>query len=147
MMQIMQLPDERFDEFMQLVRQMVGEADFNAAEPDANKIWDQWKDSNGEIFVADRDGELVGFIACMVQPYFFSNRLKAFDMGFYVRPEQRGGSTAIRLVMAYEFWAKEMGAQDIYIGQTTAVDIERTLKFYAHLGYKPVGVNAVKHLH
>lgn len=145
-MQIEVLTDDRFDEFMQLVRQMVAEADFKAAEPDSNKIWDQWKDTLTQVFYAEREGKMIGFIAGTLTEYFFSTRKKACDLGFYVLPEHRGGKAAIRLIMVFEGWAKNMGAQDIYIGQTTAVDIERTLRFYAHLGYKPVGVNTVKHL-
>lgn len=145
-MQIVQLTDDRFDEFFELCQSMVAEAEFKDAEPDKEIIWDMYSDSNGVVFLAEKDGKFIGFIAGVVQRYFFSKRQRACDMGFYVLPEHRGSRAAIRLIKTFEYWAQEMGVEEIAIGQTTAVDIEKTLRFYAHLGYKVVGFNTVKHL-
>jgi len=145
-MKIIQLTDERFDEFFELVKKMVAEAQFHEAEPDREEIEDMCKTANGIVFLAEKDGKLIGFFAGMIQRYFFSNRERATDMGFYVVPEHRGSAAAIRLIRTFEYWAKEMGVKEIALGQTTAVDIEKTLKFYAHLGYRVVGFNTVKHL-
>jgi len=34
----------------------------------------------------------------------------------------------------------------LHLGQTTAVEIDKTRQFYERLGYKTVGFNTVKHL-
>lgn len=145
-MNIIQLTDDRFDEFFDLCVTMVKEAEFSAAEPERHIIWEMCQTPKGIVFLAEKDGKLIGFFAGMIQRYFFSSRERAVDMGFYVLPEHRGSKAAIRLIRTFEYWAKEMGVKEIAVGQTTAVDIEKTLKFYAHLGYKVVGFNTVKHL-
>ena len=146
-MKIILLTPSRFDEFFDLIQSMVTEAEFNLASPDKEQIRLMTMIPHGVVYLAENEGKLVGFIAGMAQRYFFSLRERATDMGFYVLPNYRGGSAAVRLIGALEDWAKERGLAEIYIGQTTAVDIEKTQKFYAHLGYKTVGFNTVKHLH
>jgi GNAT superfamily N-acetyltransferase len=146
-MKIILLTSSRFDEFYELIQSMVAEAEFNLASPDKEQIRLMTMIPNGVVYLAENEGKLLGFIAGMAQRYFFSLRERATDMGFYVLPNHRGGSAAVRLIGALEDWAKEKGLSEIYIGQTTAVDIEKTRQFYAHLGYKTVGFNTVKHLH
>jgi hypothetical protein len=53
---------------------------------------------------------------------------------------------ALKLVKSLETWAKEMNVDDLHLGQTTAVDMDKTRQFYERLGYKTVGFNTVKHL-
>lgn len=146
-MKIVKLTDDRFDEFFQLIEKMVGEADFRQAKPNKEQIRLMTLIPNGVVFLAQLDNKLIGFIAGMTQRYFFSDRQKSTDMGFFVLPEYRGSRAALRLIHAFEEWSIEKGVDDICIGQTTAVDIEKTQKFYTHLGYKTVGFNTVKHLH
>jgi len=146
-MKIFQLAPEKFDEFYPLVESMIEEAEFSLANPDKEQIRLMTTMPNFVVFLAEKDGKLIGFIAGMVQRYFFSLRERVTDMGFYVLPDHRGTSAAIRLIGALENWTKEMNVDDLYIGQTTAVNIEKTQRFYAHLGYKTVGFNTVKHLH
>lgn len=128
---------------------MIEEAEFQEAKPNKQMVWEMCQTSEdiGIVYLAENEGKLIGFIAGMKQRYFFSPRERVTDMGFYVLPEYRGTSAALRLISALEKWAKEKAVLDIYIGQTTSVDIEKTMKFYNHLGYKTVGFNTVKHLH
>ena len=146
-MKVSILNDDQFDEFFTLVQDMVAEADFSEANPDKHVIKMLVKYSDGVVFVAESDGKLAGFIAGMVQKYFFSLKERVTDMGFYVKPEFRGSSAAIRLIQALEQWAIKREVNDLYIGQTTAVEIEKTQRLYEHLGYRTVGFNTVKHLH
>jgi GNAT superfamily N-acetyltransferase len=146
-MKIVKLTDDRFEDFYQLIEKMIGEADFSQAKPNKEQIRLMTLLPNGVVFLAELDSKLIGFIAGMTQRYFFSDRQKSTDMGFYVLPEYRGSRAALRLIHAFEEWSIEKGVDDICIGQTTAVDIEKTQKFYTHLGYKTVGFNTVKHLH
>jgi len=146
-MKIFQLTPEKFDEFYPLVQSMIAEAEFSLANPDKEQIRLMTTMPTFVVFLAEKDGKLIGFIAGMVQRYFFSLRERVTDMGFYVLPDHRGTSAAIRLIGALENWTKEMNVDDLYIGQTTAINIEKTQKFYSHLGYKTVGFNTVKHLH
>ena len=68
----------------------------------------------GKIFVAEIDGKVVGFIACLVHPSWFSQTtLIAMEMAWWIEEAHRGGVSGIRLVKAYEEWAKQMGASFI----------------------------------
>ena len=126
---------------------MVQESEFFDAKPNKVKIWEMCQVADGIVYLARNEGKSVGFIAAVKQRYFFSDRERVTDMGFYVLPEYRGTSAAIRLIRALEDWTKENNITDLYLGQTTSVDIEKTSKFFNHLGYKTVGFNTVKHLH
>lgn len=145
-MQILEFTPDRFDELFVLIEQMIAESEFKEATLDKDKIKDLWVLSENAIYLAQEKDKLIGFIAGMVQPYFFSQRKRVTDMGFFVQPEHRGSSAAIKLVKALENWAKENNIVDVCLGQTTAVKLEETQKFYKRLGYKTVGFNTVKHL-
>lgn len=145
-MQITRLPDNQFDEFFELVKAMVAEAEFHEAVPDKEIIWKTFKNPNVATFVAIKEGKIIGFLAGVIGPYFFSTKKRVCDIGFYVIPEHRGSRAAIRLLAALENWAKENKITDVCIGQTTAVNMEKTQQFYNRLGYSTVGFNTIKHL-
>ena len=143
---IEKLSPSRLDEFFEVVTKMVTEADFCYAVPEKRKIINLYKSPNTIGFLAIENNEIIGFISGISNEYFFSNRKRASDLGFFVLPNFRGSSAAIKLVKSLENWAKEQGVDDLYLGQTTAVEIDKTRQFYERLGYKTVGFNAVKHL-
>lgn len=71
------------------------------------------------VFVSGIASDLTGMIGCSVSPFFFSFVDKyACDVGFYVKPEHRGGGSALKLIKAYEDWALEKGVlpEDITLG-------------------------------
>lgn len=140
------LDNTRFDEFFELVTKMVAEAEFCEAVPELSKIKRMFNMPNIAVFGAFDDNKLIGFISGMHHEYFFSSNKKVSDLGFYILPEYRGSRASIKLLKELENWAQSFGVEDLYLGQTTAVNIEKTQKFYERLGYKTVGFNTVKHL-
>lgn len=145
-MNIERLSAERFTEFCELVERSIAEAQFSEAKLHLPSLQKLLQSPNVVYFLAIDNDKIVGSIGGAVLPYFFSTRKKVGDLGFYVEPEYRGSRAAIKLVSALESWAKEMGVEDIYLGQTTGVEVEKTKDFYERLGYKVVGVNTIKHL-
>lgn len=145
-MVIEKISEDRFDEFFNLVIKMVEEAQFKDAKPSKDKIQKLFKVPNAIAFGAVKDEKLIGFIAGMKHEYFFSEKQRIGDLGFYVLPEYRGCSAAVKLIRKLEGWAKDMNVDDIYIGQTTKVNIDKTKQFYERLGYQTVGFNTVKNL-
>lgn len=125
---------------------MVAEAEFSYAKPEKHKILQLYKNPNAVGFVAIENDKIIGFISAIAHEYFFSNRKTASDLGFFVLPEFRGSRAALKLVKSLENWAKEIGVDDLHLGQTTAVEMDKTKKFYERLGYKTVGFNTVKQL-
>lgn len=90
-------------------------------------------------FYKNSDGERYGFFIGTISDQFFGDDLIAMDMGVYIDPEYRGGIGAVRLVQAFESWAKENGAKEVYLSQSSGTDIERTASFYERLGYSKAG--------
>ena len=125
---------------------MVAEAEFSYAAPEKHKILQLYKNPNAVGFIAIENDKIIGFISGIFSEYFFSNRKQVTDLGFFVLPEFRGSRAALKLVKSLENWAKEIGADDLHLGQTTAVEMNKTRQFYERLGYKTVGFNTVKNL-
>jgi GNAT superfamily N-acetyltransferase len=136
----------RLEEFLNIVTKMVTEAEFSYAKLEKHKILQLYKNPNAIAFLAIDNDKIVGFMAAMLHEYFFSSRKRVSDLGLYVLPEYRGSRAALKLVKSLETWAKQTGADDLHLGQTTAVDIDKTRQFYERLGYKTVGFNTIKHL-
>ena len=90
--------------------------------------------------VAEESGRIVGMLGGFVSEYFFGHDLVASDYVFYVRPENRGGSSAVRLLRAFEKWAISAGASEIVPGVSTRLSVARTEGLYLALGYEKAGV-------
>lgn len=125
---------------------MVSESEFSYAKPEKQKILQLFKNPNAVAFLALENNQIVGFISGIVHEYFFSNRKRVSDLGFFVLPEYRGSRVALKLVKLLESWAIEKKAEELHLGQTTGLDIDKTKRFYERLGFKTVGFNTVKHL-
>jgi GNAT superfamily N-acetyltransferase len=143
---IEKLSENRLDEFFEIVSKMVSESEFSYAKPEKQKILQLFKNPNAVAFLALENNQIVGFISGIVHEYFFSNRKRVSDLGFFVLPEYRGSRVALKLVKLLESWAIEKKADELHLGQTTGLDIDKTKRFYERLGFKTVGFNTVKHL-
>jgi len=125
---------------------MIAEAEFSYAKLEKHKILNLFKSDNTVFFIVIKNNKIVGFILAVAHEYFFSNRKRVSDLGLYVLPEYRGSRAALMLIKALETWSKEIGVDDLHLGQTSAVNMDKTRQFYERLGYKTVGFNTVKHL-
>ena len=143
---IEKLSENRLDEFFEIVCKMVAESEFSYVVPEKQKILQLFKNPNAVAFLALENNQIVGFISGLVHEYFFSNRKRVSDLGFFVLPEYRGSRVALKLVKLLEAWAIEKNANELHLGQTTGLEIDKTKKFYERLGFKTVGFNTVKHL-
>lgn len=74
-------------------------------------------------------GVLIGFAA----PLFYSDSYQAYELLWWVKPEKRKKKDAVRLFLAYEYWAKKLGCRSI---QTSMVHGWPELEeFYTRRGY------------
>jgi GNAT superfamily N-acetyltransferase len=96
--------------------------------------------------IKDDQHQYYGGIIGMVSEQFFGNDIIACDLGLFILPSKRGTSAAPRLIQAFEHWAKERGATEIHLGQTTGVEVDRTRRLYEAMGYEVVGFNAKKEI-
>lgn len=94
----------------------------------------------GVVFVNERDGQIIGGIACGLSGDWFSDIPLTFDYGVFVWPEHRGTFGGFALMRAYVNWAKSLApVVNINIGVTSGIDEERTVAMYGLLGLKRVG--------
>ncbi|MCC7304769.1 MAG: GNAT family N-acetyltransferase [Alphaproteobacteria bacterium] len=95
------------------------------------------------LIAEDEDGQAVGMIGAAVQDAFMCNEKFSTDFGVYVVPEHRGSSIGPRLVKRYIDWALAQGVkpEDIHLGISTGVEMERTVCLYERLGFKIVSYN------
>jgi GNAT superfamily N-acetyltransferase len=87
-----------------------------------------------------------GFLMGGVTDFWFGPAKYAFEWLLYVKPEARGSSEAPALVKAYAVRAKELGAVDVHIENTTGVEVEKVERLFTKLGFARVGGNFVMEL-
>ena len=91
----------------------------------------------GAIFVAEIEGIVKGFIACMICPAWFSPSVRvALEMAWWMEEDARKGTAAIRLVQAYEKWAKESGASFICMSDLVVADGAPLENMLGRMGYR-----------
>lgn len=59
--------------------------------------------------VAVRDGEIVGYFSNIISPCIHTSRMTAKELGIFLHPSARGGSTFYRMLKLAEQIAKEAG--------------------------------------
>ena len=75
---------------------------------------------------------------------FFTEEMSARDLAWFITKNRRGSVAALLLVADFEQWALDRGIRKFFLGQSTGANVEATARLYEHLGYRIVGVNAVK---
>lgn len=93
----------------------------------------------GVVFVAEVDGVVVGGMAGGIVDQWFSDDLIAYDFSIFVEPRRRNGVIAIRLMTAFEEWARLQGAKQIHMGIGTDLNVEGTGRLYEHMGFRLFG--------
>ena len=87
-----------------------------------------------EIFVIDIDGEIEGALVGLVAKFYMSHTVQATELAWFVSKDYRGKPASIRLMKAFEKWAKENGAN--YVGMGDIEGLSNLEKLYNRLGYK-----------
>lgn len=90
--------------------------------------------ATGGVFVAERDGVVIGGFAGVVVEYFFSTDRMACDLAIFVEPNKRGGFAAAALISAFKVWARRQGAKRIELGVSTGVHADKTGALFERLG-------------
>lgn len=124
------------------------ESRFKAYDYDSAKLTASLKaliqDTSGSrcFFVADdKEQKPYGLLMGCIESYFFSNCLVAQSILFWVHPDHRGGSAALKLVTAFKKWAENRKVFEVAIGVNSAVHIDRADKFFRKLGFQLTGGN------
>jgi GNAT superfamily N-acetyltransferase len=89
-------------------------------------------------------GEIVGALIGLAEQQIFSDAWTASVMHFDVLPEARMGGYGVRLLKAFEQWAKNRNVIEITLGVNSGVGTEAIGAFIQKMGYTKVGANYVK---
>ena len=137
---------DELPEIIRLGQRMLEESAVSFPEIDADATRGALEMAGNLYFMAlaERDGVGVGFITGLQSRYLFSDRRLVSHDVFYVVPEARGSSAAVRLVRALEEWSVEVGAYRTTIAIHTGLKVETTGRFYEKLGYTFMGGNYSK---
>lgn len=95
--------------------------------------WRRWL-AQGATFVAWADDQPVGVVTAFAEP---DPPEQSHLVGMWVAPEQRGTSTADRLVQAVLDWAAGGGATSVVLWVVDGND--RARRFYERMGFRPTG--------
>lgn len=99
---------------------------------------------SGVLLVRDLGGgELVGMLGGSIFDHPLSGERTAGELFWYSPPKYRG-VTGVRLLKAFEAWARERGAA--YIQMVQPVWANRVGELYAALGYQKLEVAWTRHL-
>ena len=95
------------------------------------------------LVAANTHEEIVGVLLGVMEQHIFSPGWCASVMHYDVLPEARGGGYAVRLLKAFEQWARNRKAIEINLGINSGGDFERVGKFASRMGYNKIGENYV----
>lgn len=90
---------------------------------------------NGVVFLAEREGQVVGGIAGMVTEHWCSDDLLGYEVSLFMDAGARGTMAPARLICALEAWCGMRGALWTTAGTSTGLDPERTAGLYETLGW------------
>jgi len=92
------------------------------------------------------DDRLVGYTYGILHENLFNDVLRVSDIGIFVLPKYRRLDIAKNLVDRLELWARDKGAQQLWLGQTTGDRVDAVAEYYRRQGFKVCGFNAVKEI-
>ena len=98
-----------------------------------------FQSTTGVCCLSIADDKVIGGIIGQVGNFPFSEELRAVDLGFYVVPEHRGTSAAVRLLKMYETWATGMGVLPERVYMASSNGHHKTHAFFEKMGYNLTG--------
>jgi GNAT superfamily N-acetyltransferase len=87
-------------------------------------------------FVAEIDGQIVGFILGIIGPMWFVQRVRiAVELAWWVDPAHRNTTAGVRLFKAFESHATNMGVQYIAMSDLVVQGDTPVAKLLGRMGY------------
>jgi hypothetical protein len=92
---------------------------------------------HGRVWVAEVDGLPRGFLAAILQPVWFSpGTIVALETAWWMDADVRGRVEGVRLLLEFERWAKEQGAQAICMSDIAIEGESAAERILTRLGYR-----------
>ena len=97
------------------------------------------------IWLAEKDGVMVGICGAIKYPLYFSPQHTIVqELWWWLTPEARGSGAGQALYKTLEAWAQESDAAALFMIALDDDRVEKTSKFYARAGFKPMERTFVK---
>lgn len=128
-------PDDAFDVLM-LAHQFGKEAPagFKFSKDKVESFFDRvLADPTMVWFVSEDEDGIGGFIVGLYTDHAFNDAKMAAELGWFMTKDKRGGTQAIRLVKAFEQWAKDIGAE--YVAMCDIIGLSDLANLYDRSGY------------
>jgi GNAT superfamily N-acetyltransferase len=117
------------------------------ADPDPDVLKDVLCNlmKGGKVFVAEYKGEIIGGIAGLTSPLWFSPQvLFAVEIAWWVREDHRGGTAGIKLLRAFEGWAKSIGCKAVCLSDLIINNTSPAGALFGKLGYSVLERSHIK---
>lgn len=99
------------------------------------------------MLVAEDAGEITGITGALIYPMYFNPaKLVAQELWWYLTPEARGGATSKMMFQNIEKWAKDKGAEAMFMIALADARVDTMAKVYKRSGYAPAERTYVKGL-
>ncbi len=130
--------------FVALGRQMHTESSvYGMYDFGEQKVYDYFRqlieEDWGIVISLVKDGEVIGGFAGLIYPQWFGKDKWASDIALFISPAHRGGRAALTLLRAYVAEAKEKGASQIVMANSTGFEQERVAQLFEAVGFSKVG--------
>lgn len=101
--------------------------------------WTKFIDMGIGKIIAFYDGQkFVGMIGGLCVPCTMTAEKEAIEAFWYVQKDHRGTTTGIRLLQAFEKWAKQAGAKRIKMMHLSDLNADMMRNIYLRMGYAPL---------
>jgi len=111
-------------------------AEFAVTEDDELRATIKWCMSNATVFVAENKGTLIGMLVAVVAPLWYAPQvLVASEMAWWIDTRHRRSTAAIRLVQAFEQWAREKGATAVCMSNLDVENANVVSGMLKRMGY------------
>lgn len=102
---------------------------------------------NGLVLVAEQEGAVVGMLFGVLTGVWFAPKTAwAVELAWWVDPAARGGTAGIRLVTAFQDWAREQGAKLVAMSSLHLDHDTRVSSVLERMGFSPSEHTYIKRL-
>jgi len=99
---------------------------------------------NPIVFVADEDGDIVGFLAVGAHDYVACAGFYLQQELFYVRPDKRGSRAAASLFAGFLRWAQRLQPEEIFAGIGWGRRSAAAARWLKRFGFEPAGQQVMR---
>ena len=89
----------------------------------------------GVLLALFHEEAIIGMLGGMVNRGFYDGALIAQELFWFIDPDHRGGTGALRLIRAFERWAESQAVSAIYLAHYAHLQGEKLAKVYRRIGY------------